>query len=109
MKQSVLILTMILLVTPAYSEIELEGKEGLTLACRKYPENSEMFCACLVDSAVKELPRHPRQVLYLSWWISPPDFNFREPMASSDLPEAIDQMWGAWQRKAVPACNNITR
>ena len=108
MKLSVPIFAIVLSATSAHAEIELEGREGLTLACRRSQENTDAFCACLADSAVKELSRYPRQELYLSW-ISPTHFNFRRSMSPSELPEAIDQMWGAWQRKAVPACNNTSK
>jgi hypothetical protein len=86
------------------AEPQLEAREGLLAKCRTSPENTEAFCNCLVNNAVTELPRDVRAELYVTWG-HPTIFNFRAPMAPSDLAEFDEKQWGPWQRKAVPACN----
>jgi hypothetical protein len=108
MKLPILIFASILAAASVHAEIELEGREGLALMCRKTPENTEPFCACLAARAVAELPRDARQQLYVEW-IYPSKFNFRGPSAARELPAGYEQMWGPWQRTAVPACNAISK
>jgi len=87
------------------AEPELEGQAGLSFKCRTNPGNTEAFCTCLAASAVAELPRNARQLLFVTWGY-PTIFNFRAPMTPYDLATYDEEQWGPWQRKAVPACNS---
>jgi hypothetical protein len=108
MKLPMLIFAFILAAASVRAETELEGREGLALMCRKTPENTELFCVCLADRAVAELPRATRQLLYV-YWIYPSVFNFKSPSGPTELSNYDEQAWGPWQRKAVPACNAISK
>jgi hypothetical protein len=71
--------------------------------CLRTPGNIERFCTCLAEWAVAELPIPQRQLFYMEL-THPSIINFKSAMSANDLPQHSEAMWGAFQRKAVPAC-----
>jgi hypothetical protein len=84
-----------------------EQAEIVTM-CLRTPGNTEPFCTCLAERAVAELPI-PRRGLFYMELSHPSIINFRSAMSADDLPQHSETMWGAFQRKAVPACVAKTR